>query len=246
MANPLIRKLEQFTRLSADNRQALDGLVHNSRRSLGARRDLIREGDRPRVVNLVLDGWACRYKTLEDGRRQIMALFLPGDLCDLNVYILRKMDHSIGALTPLSYAEVSRDSFEQLVGDHPRIAQALLWESLVSAAIQREWTVNLGQRSAIERIAHLICELYFRARGAGLVEGDSFFCPLTQTDLADATGMTAVHVNRTVQELRARGLLQWRGKRVEISDMEALCSTALFNQGYLHLENEGANLDAND
>lgn len=246
MANPLIRKLEQFTRLSAENRRALDGLSQSSRRSVAARRDLIREGDRPRVINLVLDGWACRYKTLEDGRRQIMAFFLPGDLCDVHVYILQTMDHSIGALTPLSFVEISRETLEQLVDEHPRVGQALWWESLVTASIQREWTVNLGQRSALERMAHLICELYFRARAVGLVKDGGFFCPLTQTDLADATGMTAVHVNRTVQELRARGLLHWKGKHVEIPDLDALCSTALFNDGYLHLGREGAYLDAND
>ncbi|WP_298091969.1 Crp/Fnr family transcriptional regulator [uncultured Sphingomonas sp.] len=245
MNNPLIRKLEQFTRLSGSDRTILDELASTGIRRLGARRDLVREGEKPRAINLMLDGWAFRYKMLEDGRRQIISFFLPGDLCDLNIYLLREMDHSIAALTPLTFCEIPRDTFEQ-VTERPRIVQALWWDSLVAAAIQREWTVNLGQRNALERISHLICELFFRIRGVGLNDDSSFFCPITQNDLAEATGMTSVHVNRTLQELRGRGLVHWKGKQVEIPDLGALCQLALFNQNYLHLDREGAHLDAND
>lgn len=246
MPSPLIRKLAQFTRLSQDDQAILLDITQAPRRQIAARRDVVREGDRPRAVNLMMEGWACRYKTLEDGRRQIIAFLLPGDLCDLNIFIFRAIDHSIAALTPITLVEISRATLEQITLDRPRITQALWWETLVNSAVQREWTVNLGQRSALERIAHLVCELFFRARAVGLVKNNGFFCPLTQTDLADATGMTAVHVNRTVQELRARGLLHWKGKQVDVVDIDLLCSVALFNRAYLHLDHEGAHLDAND
>jgi CRP-like cAMP-binding protein len=138
-----------------------------------ARRDLIREGETPMSVYLVLDGWACRYKQLPDGRRQVVAFLVPGDLCDLNVYILKEMDHTIGAISTIKVAEIAGDEFEQMMADHPRITQALFWNELVTNAIQREWTLNLGQRTAYERIAHLFVELFLRLEVVGLTNGGS-------------------------------------------------------------------------
>ncbi len=245
MANPLVAKFENFVRLSPDDREALDGLAHTAVRSVDAREDIIREGEQPKVVNLILDGWACRYKMLEDGRRQNIAFFLPGDLCDLHVYILRGMDHSIGTITPVRYAQIPRDAFDRFTANRPRVTQAMWWDTLVTAAIQREWTVNIGQRNALERIAHLLCELHLRLFAVGLAPDNSFEVPLTQIDLAEATGMTPVHVNRTVQELRTRGLISWRNRHIGIPDLAALRNAASFNSAYLHLEREGAHFDAN-
>jgi CRP-like cAMP-binding protein len=242
---PLQLKLEAFVKLSREDRSAVERLSR-SQRDVAARRDLIREGDQPRYVHLVLDGWACRYKTLPDGRRQIVAFFLPGDFCDLNVYILREMDHSVGAITKLRIADISREDMDALTESHPRITQALWWHELVSAAIQREWTLNLGQRSAFERIAHLMVELFLRLEVVGLTKGDSCDFPLTQNDIADATGLTAVHVNRTLQELRRAGLIVLQGRSLTIPDMAALKNVALFNANYLHLDREGRALDANE
>jgi len=215
-------------------------------REVGARRDLVREGEKPRAVNVVLDGWACRYKQLPDGRRQVVSFFLPGDLCDANVFILREMDHSIGAITKVRYAEIMPADFEDLMTQSPRITQALWWHELVTAAVQREWTTNVGQRSAYERIAHLLCELFIRLRQVQLTEGESCDFPLTQTDIADATGLTSVHVNRTLQELRREGLIGLAGKRLTIPDLRALMNVSMFNANYLHLDREGRHLDAND
>lgn len=245
MVPPLQLKLEAFVKLSREDRSAVERLSR-SQRDVAARRDLIREGDQPRYVHLVLDGWACRYKTLPDGRRQIVAFFLPGDFCDLNVYILREMDHSVGAITKLRIADISREDMDALTESHPRITQALWWHELVSAAIQREWTLNLGQRSAFERIAHLMVELFLRLEVVGLTKGDSCDFPLTQNDIADATGLTAVHVNRTLQELRRAGLIVLQGRSLTIPDMAALKNVALFNANYLHLDREGRALDANE
>lgn len=246
MVDLLTQRLEQFVRFSSEDRKMLADLAAINVRRIAARRDLIREGDDPQFVNLVLDGWAIRHKMLADGRRQIIAFLIPGDLCDLNVFILKEMDHSIGALTPLKVAQLPRSVFDQIYERHPRITQSLHWDSLVTAAIQREWTVNLGQRSALERVAHLICELVVRMQGVGLCRNFTCEIPLTQNDIAEATGMTSVHVNRTVQELRARGLILWKGRELQIPDMAALKEAGLFNPNYLHLARVGAHLNAND
>ena len=245
MPSCLIRKLENFTRLSGEDKRALERLaaiVH----TVDADRDIIHEGDSPGHVNLILEGWACRYKQLEDGRRQIIAYFVPGDLCDTHVFILREMDHSIGTLTPVRLVQIHRDALLDLTDRHPRITRALWWETLVTAAIQREWTVNLGQRSAMERLAHLFCELFQRLQAVGLTDGDTCPLPLTQNELADTVGQTSVHVNRTLQEMRASGLIILKGKRLTIPDLDRLQRVALFNPNYLHLDREGAHLNAND
>lgn len=245
MANPLVRKLERFTKLSSDDRDALERLAGRVRRRR-QREDIIHEGDKPEHVHLILEGWACRYKMLADGRRQILAFFVPGDLCDLHVYILREMDHSIGALTPVVHAEIARADFEQATDGRHRVMQALWWDTLVTAAIQREWTTDIGQRSAIERIAHLLLELFYRMESVGLTSGDGCALPLTQAEIAEAMGMTPVHANRVLQELRGMGMIELSGKRLVIPDREALGRIGHFNPNYLHLQREGHYLDAND
>ena len=244
MAQALVLRLEAFTRLSTEDKGALAN-VSKTTRVIAARRDLIREGETPKYVHLMLDGWACRYKTLPDGRRQIVAFFVPGDFCDLNVYILKAMDHSIGAITRLSVADISRDDMDKVTSSHPRVTQALWWEALVNGSIQREWTLNVGQRSAYERIGHLLVELFLRVRTVGLTMDDSCDFPLTQNDLADATGLTAVHVNRTLRELRRDGLIELERKRLTIPDLQRLMDASMFNPNYLHLDHEGRHLDAN-
>jgi CRP-like cAMP-binding protein len=238
--------LEAYARLSQQDRAMLSALTTKSVREVGARRDVVREGEKPRAVNVILEGWGCRYKQLPDGRRQVVSFFIPGDLCDANVFILQEMDHSVGAITPMKYAEISPEDFEALMVQSPRITQALWWHELVVAAIQREWTTNVGQRSAFERIAHLCCELFLRLRAVGLTRGDTCDFPLTQSDLADATGLTSVHVNRTIQELRREGLITLHKRLLTIHDLDRLMAACMFNPNYLHLNREGRHLDAND
>ena len=242
---PVASKLQAFTRLSRDDLAAVGALTRNSR-VVEARRDLISEGDRPRHVHLVMDGWGCRYKNLPDGKRQIVSFFIPGDLCDINVFILKQMDHSIGAITRLKVAVITPEEMAALTEGRPRLTQALFWHELVELAIQREWTVNLGQRSAYERLGHLLVELYVRLRAVGRSQDGRCDFPLTQNDLADATGLTAVHVNRTLQELRRDGLIELERKQLKILDLERLMDVSMFNPNYLHLEHEGRHLDAND
>ena len=166
-------------------------------------------------------------------------------MCDLNVFILKEMDHSIGTITPVTIADLSRDFFDEISAGFPRVATALWWETLVNVAIQREWTMNLGQRTASERMAHLLCELFFRLRLAGLTEDNSCEFPLTQADLADATGLSKVHVNRTLQALRAAELVMLKGKTLTVPSLERLMDAGLFNPNYLHMDHEGSQLDAN-
>ena len=246
MRRPLIRKLEKFTRLSRADKEMLVRIAAQRVRRFAAREDIIHEGEKPEFINLINEGWACRYKTLEDGRRQIIAFFLPGDLCDLNVFILKEMDHSIGAITPVSVSEISRVAFDEMMIGHPRITQALWWESLVAAAIQREWTVNLGQRDALERMAHLLCELFIRLDAAGCTSDSSCEFPLTQTELGETLGMSTVHVNRTLPELRSSNLIVLKDRPLTIPNLQALQDVALFNPNYLHLDREGRHLDANE
>lgn len=243
---PLINNLERYARLSKADRAALEDLKTAPLLDAPARHDLVREGQDPRVVRLVTSGWACRYKDLPNGRRQIVGIFVPGDFCDLNAYILQQMDHSIGAITRVRYLAIPPERLHRLTQDRPRLGQALLWHELVNTAIQREWLLNLGQRTAYERIAHLCVELFTRMRAINQTRDDACDFPLTQTDLAEATGLSPVHVNRTIQELRRERLIELAHKRLKILDMEQLKRVAMWNADYLHLDHEGRQLDAND
>lgn len=208
----------------------LEGLQH-----AGAGEDIISDGDPVDCVRVVLSGWLCRYKTLEDGRRQIVNFVLPGESCDAHAFLLPTIDHSIAALTPVVYSEIKRAQYERLTADDRSLAEALLCETLLNNAIQREWAINLGRRVALERVAHLFCEIFERLRPVGLVDGDSCSLPVTQMDLADATGLSVVHFNRTLQELRASRLIVLRDRTLTISDLDALKATALYSPNYLRL-----------
>jgi CRP-like cAMP-binding protein len=230
------RRLARMGEISTAEMELLRASALGTRREANARYDLIREGDAPHAVFLIVSGWAARYKTLEDGRRQTVGFLIPGDLCDLNNALLAEMDHSIGALNSVSYVEIGHDVIAKLSDDHPRIAR-LLWKQLLATlSIQREWVLNLGQRSAMERIGHLFCEVFVRMRLVGLATQNEIDMPLTQQDIADATGLTSVHVNRTLQEMRSRALITLSHRTLRIADFAALAELSLFTPAYLHLE----------
>ncbi|MBI5260798.1 MAG: Crp/Fnr family transcriptional regulator [Bradyrhizobium sp.] len=231
---PVLRRLSAFRHLSECGTAALDKAIRERVLRAGTGQDLICEGDIPDRVRFILSGWLARYKTLEDGRRQIVNFVLPGDACDTMIYLLSEMDHSIGTLTPVVYSELERPQFEQLMASDKTLAEALWCESLAGNAIRREWAVNMGRRVALERVAHLLCEIIERLRPVGLVDGNSCAFPITQMDLADATGLSAVHLNRTLQELRAAGLIVLRERVLTVNDLDALKTAALFNPNYLH------------
>ncbi len=233
--SPLVTHVE----LSAGEVNLIHAATSKMVRTCAAHHDIVREGDVPRSVKVILDGWAMRYKQLPDGRRQILALMIPGDIGGGNAFIGDAMDHSICALTTLRYAEVSQPDFDTLVESSPRIAKALWWNSLVMVSIQREWTTNIGRRQAYERIAHLLCETFARLHAMGLTRGDSCDFPLTQTDIADATGLTPVHVNRMIQALRHDGLVELRDRRLQLRNPARLRQVAMFSPAYLHLQRRG-------
>jgi CRP-like cAMP-binding protein len=233
--SPLTTRLSAHVELTTGERNLLVAATGKSVRSAAAHRDIIREGDSPLTVKVILEGWAMRYKQLPDGRRQILSLMIPGDICDANAFIHEHMDHSISALTSLRYAEISQADFEDLVQSSPRLLKGFWWSELVMLSIQREWTTNIGQRPAYKRIAHLLCETFSRLEAIGLTRGDSCEFPLTQGDLADATGLTPVHVNRMIQALRHEGLIELRDKRLTLRNPGKLRQVAGFNAAYLHL-----------
>lgn len=229
-----VRKLESFQSFSKASEVAILDLAGRRTRVLKAGDDLISEGDEPRTIYLMIDGWAYRYKILDDGRRQILSFFVPGDLCDLHVYILDQMDHSIAALTPVKYASITPSELEQLCDNHPRVVRSLWWESLVSASIQREWLVSAGQRTAYEALAHLCCELYVRLKLIGLTEKGECNIPLTQSNIADALGLTQPHVSRTIVELNSSGLATLKRRHLSVENLSGLMAAARFNPNYLH------------
>ena len=199
--NPWARKLENVIDLSNEEKLLLDRLVARPRRYEPGE-DLISQGDIPRDLNIVLDGCAARYKLLADGGRQIMALLLPGDLCDLHVFVLKEMDHGIGAITATTVAKIPRDEILNILDTRPNLTKALWWSTLQDEAILREWIVNMGRRSAAARVAHFFYEIYLRLEAVGLASNYTYSFPLTQNELADAMGISHVHVNRSIQALR--------------------------------------------
>lgn len=233
MFNRFVQKLSGLVHLTSKDISALEAATAHPR-SYAARQDLIREGDETGPMFVALDGWACRYKILPSGSRQIMAFMMPGDACDLHVKLLAQMDHGIQAVTAATVATVSKPVMEALMHDHPNIARAMYIAQLVDEGIMRAWIVSMGRRSSIERVAHLMCELYLRARNIGLAQGDEFALPLSQLILADALGMTPVHINRVLKQLRLAGAMALSRGSVMIMAPAKLVQIAGFDENYLH------------
>jgi CRP-like cAMP-binding protein len=187
----------------------------------------------------MVSGFACRHKMLPDGRRQIIGYFLPGDMCDARLFILRRMDHGISTLCASSVTTISRQAILDLTTRYPRLTRAFWWNTLVEEAICREWLVNVGQRTALERLAHLFCEVHLRLQAVGLSTARGFELPVTQSELADTLALSTVHVNRTLKELRRIGLVSMSSKLLVIHDLAALRTLAMFDPSYLHLDGAG-------
>ncbi len=234
MPNAFIRKLDGFERLHPDDRDWLLSISSHAK-DVGADQDLLREGDNPENVHLILSGFAMRYKMTANGRRQIFAYLIPGDFCDLHVALLDKMDHSIGTLCPCQVVQLPRRVIVEMTERRPSLVRAVWMCSLVDGATLREWLLNIGQRSAPHRISHLFCELHERMKAVGLTEDGSFELPLTQSELGDTMGLSIVHVNRSLKELRDAGLVSLRNERIAIPDIHRLREYSDFDSSYLHL-----------
>jgi CRP-like cAMP-binding protein len=203
-----------------------------SRKSIAARQDLVREGDKPAGMYLILEGWAMRYRQRADGSRQILAVLLPGDLAIDPPH--RPLNHAMCSLTQVRYGVIPHPHLGEEPGDWPELIAALWRRQLETTSIQLEWIANNG-RSAYERIAHFLCETHARARSCGLANGNECEFPLTQQDLASVTGLTSVHVNRTLQHMRKEGLIELHGKRLILRKPNDLGRAATFDSAYLRL-----------
>lgn len=201
-----------------------------------AGRTVVRSGTTLSASTLLVEGIVCRYKDLADGQRQIMELHVAGDFVDLHGFLLKRLDHNVGAMTAVRVASVPHDALRGITETHPHLGRMLWFSTLLDAAIHREKILSIGRRSALARIAHIFCELLVRLRIVGLASETGYALPLTQADLADATGLTSVHVNRMLKKLRDENLLTFRGGKATIGDWEQLQRVAEFDPTYLHLE----------
>lgn len=201
-----------------------------------ALKTIIREGTLLDRSTLLLEGLIARYKDLSEGQRQIMEIHVPGDFADLHGFLLKRLDHNIGALTAVRVAFVPHNTLARLTEQEPHLVRMLWLSTLMDSAIQRERILSIGRRAALARIAHQLCELYVRLDVIGLTDGMAFPLPLTQQDLADATGLTSVHVNRMLRKLREEEMLTVRGGEARILDWARLRKVAEFDPIYLQLE----------
>ncbi|MCL9997903.1 MAG: Crp/Fnr family transcriptional regulator [Erythrobacter sp.] len=232
-SNALIRHLSGYSDLGNAETTLLAAACKNVR-EFPAGHHLIREGDDPDPVFVILDGWACGYKILPDGGRQIISFLLPGDFCDIHIAILQAIDHSIMTLTKASVASLPRAEMEVLIQAMPNLTQAFWWSQLVDQSILRSWIASMGRRKSVERVAHLMCELYIRMRNIGLASDDECKMPLTQLVLADALGLTPVHVNRVLRELKRAEVMELSQGSLKIINSSKLAEIAGFDGNYLH------------
>jgi len=229
----VIRKLELVEPLDKVEKEMILSACSDIR-SVPRRRDIISDGDSPEFLHLVVEGWAARYKILKDGSRRITAFMLPGDFCDLHATLLHAMDHAILAVTNCRIAYVANEEIDRITKVSATLARAFWRATLVDEAILRQWLVNSGRRNAFEAVAHLLCELHFRSQLIGLGSA-RLALPLTQEDLADASGLTAVHVNRMLQRMRKEGLIEMANGQLFVPDVRALRQSCGFDPNYFHL-----------
>jgi CRP-like cAMP-binding protein len=231
----LLLKLRARDLLSGEEEEVLRASVSEIR-EFPAGRTIVRTGTTLNASTLLVEGIVCRYKDLSDGQRQIMELHVAGDFVDLHGFLLKQLDHNVGTMTPVRVASFPHEALRGITETQPHLGRMLWFSTLLDAAIHREKILSIGRRSAMARIAHILCELLVRLRIVGLADESSYALPLTQADLADVTGLTSVHVNRMLKKLRDEKLLTFRGGTVTIEDWDRLQRVAEFDPTYLHLE----------
>jgi CRP-like cAMP-binding protein len=235
----LLCRLEHFDILSLHDRQRVAELPLTVVNCV-ANQQIVRIGEKSSRCTLVLGGFLCGHKQVGGSRRQITSFFVPGDIADLHALHLPSPDQDISALGPAVVAFLPRAALADMLGNSPRLAKAFWRETLMQAAVYREWIINLGRRDAIARVAHVLCELILRLQTVGLARDLCFSMHWTQMDLADACGISNVHANRIVQELRRLRLIDWDSRQIRIRDWEALVRLGDFSPNYLHLRDAEA------
>ena len=233
--SPLARKLGNFVALSDGELEVLAGL-HRRRRSFAAGRDLVHQGQTHQAAYILAEGWVCSYKLLRDGSRQIVDFQIPGDFLGLRSVLFRTADHNIEPVTAVEASEVLESDLLQAFATTPRLATAVLWAASRDEAMVVEHLVGIGRRNALERTAHFLLELSARLTLVGRGTRDGFACPLSQYMLADALGLSSVHINRVLRVLREDGLLTFQKGQVTILDFEGLVDLAEFDRSYLDQE----------
>jgi len=235
----MVEKFERRSRLPEEDRAALLALPHQLRQ-FRAGAHLIRDGDRPEHCCLVLSGFAYRHKLTGDGGRQVLSLHLAGDFVDLQNSMLEVSDHNVQTLTDSEVALIPRDAIRNLALARPGIAMAMWVDTLVDSSIFREWVVNVGRRDARTRVCHILCEFSLRLEEAGLAENHRYELPMTQEQLADAVGLTSVHVNRVLRQLGEEALISRNKRSIVIEDWTRMADVGDFNERYLHYSGAAA------
>ncbi len=235
MIEKLILKLQARDTVNKREIEALTGVVDGTH-DIASGAVFIHEGVLLQQSTLLLEGIVCRFKDLANGGRQISAIHVPGDFVDLHSLTLKKLDHSVMALTPCKVATASHSGLRAITESNPHLTRLLWFSTNLDAAMHREWELSLGRRSALERTAHLFCELHHRLQIVGLAEAEGYAISLTQQELAECLGLTSVHINRVLRILREQKLLTFRSGHVEVHDRGRLEDAAGFDPAYLYLE----------
>ena len=241
----LVEKLSLRDQVAPDEIEALKDVL-DPPREIRSGADIVKEHSHPLHSTLLISGFSARYSSLADGARQITELNVPGDFIDLHSLLMKQMDHGVVALTDCVVASAPHAKLIHLTERHPHLTRLLWLDTIIDAAIHRQWLVAMGRRSGLGHLAHLVCELYLRLQAvgqttgktSGKVDGMRFDLPLTQATLGDALGLSTVHVSRLVTELRGEGVVNWSGRQVEILDWRRLAEIAEFDATYLRLQNE--------
>lgn len=230
-----LKKLRKRVEISADEERAIRDAVAETRR-VPADQMVVRSGEELSACLMLLSGWMARSKDLSGGERQVTELHVAGDFADLHGFTLKRLDHDVTTFTECTLAVFPHERLQDITERFPRLARIYWFSTNVDAAIHREMAVSLGQRSAISRMSHLFCELYERLSVVGQTRGDSYEFPLTQRELSECLGLTVVHANRTLQELRRRGLVELESRQLTIRDRPGLEGVAEFDPTYLYLD----------
>ena len=233
----LARKLRSFDEVTDAEVRVLEQTMRGTRH-FEAGQELVSAEDRPSHSTMIVEGWAARARTLESGARQITAIHVPGDFVDLHSFLLHKMDHSVVALSPCRAAIAPHERLKRITQEQSHLTRLLWLNTLVDAGIHRNWIVGMGRLSSAGHMAQLFCELYVRLKAVDLARDFEFEMPLTQPVLADALGLSLVHVSRTLRELRSEKLVDWRARNVKILDWDRLTAVAQFEPTYLSLTPE--------
>lgn len=239
----LCRKLDSYRVLGMEDRQRLQRALDQRRRHTEPRSVLIEQGEPPREICVMLEGWAARQKVLADGKRQILAFHLPGDICEFNALLGAVTDTETVALSPVLSASITGRTLSELTATAPRVGQALWWDAFASGAVQREWMINVIRRPALQRLAHLLCELHTRLGLVGLATKDACVTPLTQAHLANACGMTVEHTNRTIRKLRDEHGILFEAGSIALGDVAKARELATFEEKYILLHETDRHAD---